>query len=92
MKNQWNSLFKAMDKLPIPDHLGLRALSRLGKKTAELKKKTQKNGRLVIETLDKDKNTQARAALNLENPNEHVRMENKERGELVWKLAPGRPL
>ena len=89
---KWNGLLKTMDNLPVPDHLGLRALTRLGKKPAELKRKSQKNGRLVIETLDQDGGIQARAALNLENPNENIVMENMARGELVWKLAPGRPL
>ena len=83
---RWKELLAEMARLPVPDFLGLAALSRLRSPRAVAKRRRREGRGLCLELLDRGGKVVAWALLPWAGEVEAVVREEQERVELVWSL------
>lgn len=82
----WRETLANLARLPLPDFKGLTALARLSRVPAQAKRRQEREGKLVMETLDGSGQVVGAASLALEGPAGGEDPNLRAQAELVWGL------
>ena len=83
----WRRALAGMASLPLPDFWGLAALARLNAATATAKRRRERGGKLIMETLDGSGRVTGAASLPLLGPSGGEDPALRDQAELVWGLV-----